>query len=58
MTAEEFIEKTGFEPEADDLDRVNCTQVGPVGHVSCGWCDVCDAPAFQCLRFHPFVAIL
>lgn len=52
MTAEEFTQKMGRQPEADDLDRVNCTQIGHVGHLACGWCDFCDAPAFQCLRWH------
>ena len=52
MTAAEFKARTGRDPEADDLDRVNCPLVGNPGHVSCGWCLRCDAPAFQCLRYH------
>lgn len=52
MTLEEFIAKTGRKPEADDLDRVNCLRAGQYGHMACGWCAVCDAPAFECLRYH------
>ena len=52
MTVDEFKEATGREPQADDLDRVNCPQVGQAGHISCGWCLICNAPAFQCLRYH------
>lgn len=48
MTAEEYEQKTGFPPQNDDLDRVNCKTVGEVGHWQCGWCKTHDLPRFSC----------
>ena len=48
LTAKEFEEKVGRAPEQDDLDRVNCKEVGRVGHLHCGWCKECDKPRFIC----------
>lgn len=39
MNAIEFEKKTGYKPENDDLDRVNCEDVGKIGHQQCGWCE-------------------
>jgi uncharacterized OB-fold protein len=49
-TAEEFKLAVGREPEADDLERVNCPNAGRVGHYSCGWCEKCDKPYFECIH--------
>jgi len=48
MTAQEFEGKTGSPPIEDELERVNCPRVGIAGHRNCGWCDICDNPAFSC----------
>jgi hypothetical protein len=48
MNAEEFEQKTGYPPIQDDLERVNCKQVGEAGHWQCGWCKVHDLPRFAC----------
>ena len=48
MNAEEFERKTGRPPECDDLERVNCSEAGTLTHMSCGWCDSCDGPRFEC----------
>ncbi len=48
MTADEFIKKTGSKPVQDDLERVNCLKAGQMGHWSCGWCQECDTPQFEC----------
>lgn len=37
-SAEDFRRKVGSGAEQDDLDRVNCAEVGAVGHVQCGRC--------------------
>ena len=37
-TAEVFQEVVGFEPEVDDLVRVNCPYAGRDGHWLCGTC--------------------
>jgi hypothetical protein len=37
-SAEDYRRKVGAAPEQDDLDRVNCAEVGAVGHVQCGRC--------------------
>ena len=52
ITAEEFEEKTGSPPIQDDLERVNCLRVGTPGHRNCGWCKICDKPAFYGLCTH------
>lgn len=48
MNEEEFKVKTGRPPKDDDLERVNCPIPGQIGHFSCGWCNKCDQPRFQC----------
>ena len=48
MTKKEFKEKTGHEPEQDDLARVNCIEAGTIGHSLCGWCNTHDTPRFMC----------
>lgn len=53
MSAEEFEAKTGYTPEQDDLERVNCEEAGTIGHQSCGWCEICDRPRFECGHFLP-----
>ena len=32
----------------DDFERITCRMAGRIGHGNCGWCDVCDTPAFEC----------
>lgn len=49
MSRETFIAMTGREPQQDDLNRVNCEQEGEIGHGSCGWCHIHNAPRFQCV---------
>ena len=48
IDAAEFIRKTGHQPYEDDLERVNCPHAGSDGHWSCGWCEYCDLPQYQC----------
>ena len=48
ITAEDYKKATGADPENDDLERVNCTQLGQVGHQQCGWCPKCNLPRFCC----------
>jgi hypothetical protein len=48
MNAKEFKDKTGYTPNNDDLNRVNCPYAGEVGHKNCGWCDKCNKPMFNC----------
>jgi hypothetical protein len=47
ITKDYFIEATGYEPENDDLDRVNCEDAGKIGHECCGWNTCCDRPKFS-----------
>jgi hypothetical protein len=46
MTAEQFTKLTGHAPENDDLERVNCEEVGLYGHSQCGLCGFCGWPRF------------
>lgn len=48
MDAAEFERRTGRKPDQDDLERVNCPHAGEPMHMSCGWCDECDRPQFEC----------
>ena len=48
MTKQEFIDVVGYEPERDDIERVNCSEVGRVGHLMCGTCDEHGKPRFVC----------
>lgn len=47
ITRKKWIDVMGFEPQHDDLDRANCTKVGEIGHMSCGWDFVLDEPRFN-----------
>lgn len=46
MTAKQFEQLTGHAPEQDDLERVNCEEVGFMGHYQCGVCGFCGWPRF------------
>lgn len=48
ITAEYFKERTGREPQDDDLQRCNCDKARQLGHMQCGWCERCDLPRFIC----------
>jgi hypothetical protein len=48
LTTEEFTQRFGFEPEHDDLDRVNCKDAGSLGHMCCGVCSTHNKPRFIC----------
>lgn len=48
MDAKEFEDLVGRKPFNDDLHRVNCIQVGSIGHLLCGICDICGKPNFIC----------
>ncbi len=48
MDAAEFTRRTGQEPKNDDLQRVNCSTPGKVGHFFCGWCPDHNKPRFMC----------
>lgn len=48
MTADEYVAATGYEPEDDDLERVNCPKAGKAGHLQCGWCITHNKPKFIC----------
>lgn len=39
MTSKEFKKITGFTPELDDMERVNCPDAGTPGHQQCGICE-------------------
>ena len=43
-----FTEFVGRPPEQDDLERVNCPDVGHGAHLMCGWCDEHEVPRFEC----------
>ena len=53
MTSHEFTAKTGYAPEQDDLERVNCEHAGEIGHQMYGWCVICDKPRFSCSHILP-----
>jgi hypothetical protein len=44
----QFKERFGSEPMDDDLERVNCSEVGDIGHCSCGVCEKHNKPRFMC----------
>lgn len=48
ITAIQFKNATGYDPENDDLERCNCPDAGKTGHNSCGWCQIHNVPVFQC----------
>jgi hypothetical protein len=47
ITAEQFEKAVGRKPEDDDLDRVNCSEAGSIGHLCCGWNNVENKPQFD-----------
>lgn len=48
MNHQEYTQKYGLQPINDDLDRVNCNEVGEVGHSQCGECPEHHKPRFMC----------
>lgn len=54
VTAEQFEEILGYPPQHDDLERCNCDNAGQVGHLMCGWCDLCNKPRFICGHLVPY----
>lgn len=38
MTEQEFEQITGHKPINDDLERINCSDAGKLGHKQCGVC--------------------
>lgn len=48
MDKNEYILRYCLRPEQDDLDRVNCGQIGEPGHQQCGVCPKHDRPRFIC----------
>jgi len=51
-TEEDFKKYTGYEPDDDDMHRVNCDMAGEAGHVNCGIC-IHRMPVFMCnICFH------
>lgn len=51
LSDRDFFHLVGRPPEKDDLHRVNCTRVGEIGHMMCGYCAKCSAPRFLCGHF-------
>jgi hypothetical protein len=47
ITAEQFKEYVGREPEDDDLERCNCVRAGQFGHTMCGWNSKANLPVFM-----------
>lgn len=48
MNEKEYKDKFGHEPIQDDLERVNCKDIGIVGHSQCGVCEKHNKPRFAC----------
>jgi hypothetical protein len=48
VTVEQFVMATGREPQQDDMERVNCKDVGKPGHHFCGWCPIHGTPRWLC----------
>lgn len=46
ITAEQFKQATGHEPEQDDLERSNCPLAGQIAHSCCGWDHGLNLPVF------------
>ena len=51
ITAKEYFDATGMEPQDDDLERANCDKYPTIGHMGCGWCADCQKPFFLCYHF-------
>lgn len=47
ITAEYFLQATGYPDSNDDLERVNCPKAGQPGHTSCGWNWSWNRPVFE-----------
>jgi hypothetical protein len=56
ITAGQFKEATGREPEQDDLDRCNCPLAGKIGHWFCGWDSEANLPVFMATEFKEHAA--
>jgi hypothetical protein len=54
ITKRIFLEKTGFLPEQNDLERANCKRAGETIHIFCGWCEKHDKPRVVCRCFAPW----
>jgi len=49
LIGEDYFEHAvGRPPENDDMERVNCTRAGELGHYHCGWCYLCNKPRYMC----------
>lgn len=48
MSPGEFKAAFGEDPRQDDLHRVNCDEVGRLGHFLCGFCPDHTKPRFMC----------
>ncbi len=46
ITAYQYFIHTGYLPEIDDLERINCHKKGAFGHKQCGWLNCCNRPVF------------
>lgn len=46
ITAEQFKQATGHEPQDDDLERSNCPLAGRMAHSCCGWDNELNLPVF------------
>lgn len=51
ISERQFTEVAGHAPANDDLERANCDKAGQIGHWSCGWCEQCNRPRYQCGHF-------
>jgi hypothetical protein len=54
ITKKIFLEKTGFNPVNDDLERANCKKAGETVHLFCGWCEKHDKPRIACMCIAPY----
>jgi hypothetical protein len=48
ISREFWFQCVGRSPDRDDLERANCRLAGELGHMSCGWCDICRKPRWMC----------
>jgi hypothetical protein len=48
ITREFWFQCVGRATDRDDLERANCRLAGELGHMSCGWCDICRKPRWMC----------
>lgn len=52
MTSEEFIQRFGYVPKPEDLDKIDCPIQGVFGHLGCGYCEEHKAPRSACWWWH------